>query len=388
MIWFVLTFMCLYGAMHALVYWGIKPLLSGKRYLPMTSRVWMGIMVVAPVAVRLLDRHGYPEVARYLAWISYSWMGLAFLAFSMLLPLLCWDLFAFTLHSFKPTLPRLTVHSPTCALIVVVCTLGMGMYGFYEAAYMRVERIILLSDKLPPGTPPIRLAQVSDLHLGLIHREKALAPVITILQRLHPDLLVVTGDMVDAQIDHLNGLSDMWRSIDPPLGKFAVTGNHEVYAGLQTSLAFLQRSGFTLLRNKAVPIGDLLLLSGVDDPAAGHRRDAYLPLIGQEAKRFKILLKHRPVVTPEHIGLFDLQLSGHAHRGQIFPFNLLTHLAYPMQNGLYQLPSGGVLYASRGTGSWGPPMRIGAPPEITVFELIPSERETVSETTIPPVLQP
>ena len=372
MIWFILTFMCLYGAMHALIYWGMMPLLSGKRYLPAASRIWMGIMLVAPVAVRLLDRHGYPEVARYLAWIGYSWMGLAFLAFSMLLPVLCWDLLALALHSLKPTLPRLTVHSPTCAIIVVVCTLGMGMYGFYEAAYLRVERVILISDKLPPGTPPIRVAQVSDLHLGLLQREKALTPVITILQRLQPDLLVVTGDMVDAQMDHLNGLTDMWRSIDPPLGKFAVLGNHEVYAGLQPSLDFLQRSGFTLLRNRAITIGDFLLLAGVDDPAVSPTLNALSTLPAQEAKRFKILLKHRPAFAPEHSGLFDLQLSGHAHRGQIFPFNLLTHIAYPMQNGLYQLPWGGILYASRGTGSWGPPMRIGAPPEITLFEIVPA----------------
>lgn len=372
MIWFALTFMCVYGAMHALVYWGLKPLLDSNRYLPMTSRIGMGMMTVAPVAVRLLDRYGYPEVARHLAWIGYSWMGLVFLAFSMLLPLLCWDLLAHSLRRLKPTVPRLTVRGPTCAIIVVVFTLSAGMYGCYEAAYLRVERIILVSDKLPPGTPPIRLAQISDLHLGLLHREKALTPVIAILRHLQPDLLVATGDMVDAQMDHLNGLSDMWRSIDPPLGKFAVIGNHEVYAGLQPSLDFLQHSGFTLLRNKAITIGHLLLLAGEDDPAVGDLRHRPSTLAEREAKRFKILLKHRPVVTPEQAGLFDLQLSGHTHRGQIFPFNLLTHLAYPMQNGLYPLPEGGILYASRGTGSWGPPMRIGAPPEITLFEIIPA----------------
>ena len=83
-----------------------------------------------------------------------------------------------------------------------------------------------------------------------------------------------------------------------------------------------------------------------------------------------MLLKHRPLIDKKAAGLFDLQLSGHAHRGQIFPFNLLTAFEYPLQNGLYDLPDGGWLYTSRGTGSWGPPMRILSPPEITLFEIV------------------
>jgi predicted MPP superfamily phosphohydrolase len=87
---------------------------------------------------------------------------------------------------------------------------------------------------------------------------------------------------------------------------------------------------------------------------------------------FTLLLKHRPRLNRQALGLFDLQVSGHAHRGQIFPFNLLTALEYPLQDGLYPLDGGGHLYASRGTGTWGPPMRILSPPEITLFEIVPA----------------
>jgi predicted MPP superfamily phosphohydrolase len=372
MLWFILIFLGIYGAMHALVYRGIKPLLKRVDGSAAVVRIWMGLMVVAPLAVRLLDRSGTPGIARGLAWIGYSWMGLLFLAFSMLLPVLCWNLLMHVLKRRWPSCLRLVLNGPACATVIMVITLSAGMYGFYEAAYLRVERIILVSDKLPAGSPPIRLVQISDLHLGLMQQKKALVPVITILEHLKPALLVATGDMVDAQMDHLDGLSDLWRTIDPPLGKFAVIGNHEVYAGLQQSLAFLQRSGFTVLRNRSVPIGKTLLLSGVDDPAAGP---ATLPPglpASVTANRFHILLKHRPVIAPEGDTISDLQLSGHTHRGQIFPFNFLTGLAYPLQNGLHRLPGGGILYASRGTGSWGPPMRIGAPPEITLIEIVPS----------------
>lgn len=371
MIWFLLTFLGIYCAMHTLVFWGIQPLLKAVPGLPATVGLWMGLMIVAPVAVRMLDRNGFAALARPLAWLGYSWMGLLFLAFCMLLPILCWDAIAMLLERLHPSLPHLTLRGPTCALLVVIGTLITGMYGFYEAAHLRIERLTLASDKLPPGSPPIRLVQISDLHLGLLHRERALVPVIDILRHLQPDLLVVTGDMVDAQMDHLDGLSDMWRGIAPPLGKFAVTGNHEVYAGLEQSLDFLRRSGFTLLRGTSVAVGPRLLLTGVDDPATEDRAPASATANGSMKGRFRILLKHRPVIAPDQAGSFDLQLSGHAHRGQIFPFNLLTHLVYPMQSGLYLRSDGGALYASRGTGSWGPPMRLGAPPEITLFELVP-----------------
>jgi len=370
MLWFALIFLCIYGTMHTLIYWGFKPLLKNHRISIIMAGGWAALMITAPMLVRLLDHSGYPDAARFLAWIGYSWMGLLFIAFSMLLPVFCWDLLTRILRHLRPALPDLTLRGPACASIILIATLGTGMYGFYEAAYLRVEHIVLTSAKLPADTPPIRLVQISDLHLGLMRPKQALTPVITILQHLQPDLLVVTGDMVDAQLDHLNGLSDMWRGIAPPLGKFAVTGNHEVYAGLQQSLDFLQNSGFTLLRNRSVRIGKYLLLTGVDDPAVGRSGVAWQPPESAVPNRFSILLKHRPA-PPTGSETFDLQLSGHAHGGQIFPFNFITGLVYPLQNGLHKLAHGGILYTSRGTGSWGPPMRIGAPPEITLFEIIP-----------------
>ncbi|MEZ4484078.1 MAG: hypothetical protein R2864_05610 [Syntrophotaleaceae bacterium] len=116
----------------------------------------------------------------------------------------------------------------------------------------------------------------------------------------------------------------------------------------------------------------IVTLVGVDDPTGGqHPHEAQL-LAQNRQGLFTLLLKHRLRIDPKAAGLFDLQLSGHAHRGQIFPFNLLTALEYPLQDGLHDLPAGGWLYTSRGTGSWGPPMRIFSPPEITLFEIVKS----------------
>jgi len=366
---FLLIFLAIYTGMHALVFWGIHPLLKGHPALPTLTCLWMGLMLVAPLLVHLLDRAGHELAARSLAWIGYSWMGALFLAFALFALLGLWDLLALvTSRLLAAGLPAL--HGPATALLVVLVVIAGSFYGLFEANDLRVETVHIRTPKLPAGTPPIRIAQVSDLHLGLIHREEALAPIIARLQQLQPDLLVATGDIVDAQINHLAELVELWQQLETPLGKYAVTGNHEYYAGLNQALDFLTRSGFVILRDQNCKVGDWLKLVGVDDPARGGAPDETAAL-GAGSERFTLLLKHRPRFTAASTGRFDLQLSGHAHRGQIFPFNLLTGLEYPMQDGLYTLAASQRLYTSRGTGTWGPPMRILSPPEITLIEIAP-----------------
>lgn len=370
LILFLLTFLSIYAGMHALVFWGMHPLLSGHPALPSLTAAWMGLMIVAPVLVRLLDQAGYSAPARVLAWVGYSWMGFLFLAFSAFVLVALWHLLALLVAKVLPGLPLLTLHRPAAAAAVLLLVLAAGLYGFFEADQLRVETVRITTDKLPEDVPVLRIVQVSDLHLGLIHREESLAPIISAIEGLQPDLLVATGDMVDAQMAHLDGMSELWQRITPPLGKFAVTGNHEYYAGLEQALQFLSRSGFTVLRNQAETIRDTLTLVGVDDPAGPIGPDETPILQANRSGLFTLLLKHRPRFNERAAGLFDLQLSGHAHRGQIFPFNYLTGLEYPMQDGLYPLSGGSRLYASRGTGTWGPPMRVLSPPEVTLFEIV------------------
>jgi len=330
----------------------------------------MALMIAAPVAVRLLDRTGHELPARGLAWVAYSWMGFLFRAFTIFLLFGLWHLVVLSLGKLLPAAPLLTIHRPAASALVLLAVLAAGLYGFLEAADLRVETVRLTSTKLPDGVDKLRIAQVSDLHLGLIHREETLAPIVARIEQLAPDLLVATGDIVDAQISHLEELSGLWNRFSPPLGKYAVTGNHEFYAGLDQSLDYLQASGFTVLRNTAAAPTDFLRIIGVDDPAGGGAPDE-LPLLDQASPDdFVLLLKHRPRVADAAEGRFDLQLSGHAHGGQIFPFRLLTRLFYPLYDGLYRLAGGSILYTSRGTGTWGPPMRILSPPEITLFEIV------------------
>jgi predicted MPP superfamily phosphohydrolase len=190
-----------------------------------------------------------------------------------------------------------------------------------------------------------------------------------------PDLLVSTGDLVDAQLDSLEGLAEMLREINPQYGKFAITGNHEFYAGLGESLHFIKLAGFRLLRGEGITVDGIINIAGVDDQA-GRRYGTYREnsekylLSKLPRSRFTLLLKHRPVIDSEAEGLFDLQLSGHTHKGQIYPFRLLTKLYYPNLSGLIKLNHNSLLYVSRGSGTWGPPIRFLSPPEVTVIDIV------------------
>jgi hypothetical protein len=216
------------------------------------------------------------------------------------------------------------------------------------------------------------------VHLGLIVRENRLGNILKAVKKENPDILVSTGDLVDGQIDNLSRLAAMLREVNPRYGKYAITGNHEFYAGLDQSILFTEQAGFTMLRGERADIENVLTIAGVDDPQArsfGLYRggDEAGVLAGLPEDRFVLLLKHRPLIDHASRGLFDLQLSGHVHRGQIFPFSILTALYYETQSGLARLQGGSSLYVSRGSGTWGPPIRFLSPPEVTVIDIVHAE---------------
>jgi uncharacterized protein len=332
--------------------------ITGWDWLP---TAWAVAMLFAPfLQWRLENRTAYHVPAVISAWVIYGWMGFSFLFFWIGLALSCYD-----------WLVRLagqgSYFAPTTFLTLTVATLAVWVYGFVAARRIRIERVSIISDKLPAGFPGLRIAQISDLHLGVLIGQQRLDDVLQRIRDLAPDMLISTGDLVDAQAHFVDGLSSIFAALQPRYGKYAVTGNHERYAGLEHALDFHARSGFRLLRGEVVEVAGIVL-AGVDDPAvSAQAADEAKLLASIPNDRFVILLKHQPRIDPQ--AHFDLQLSGHTHKGQIFPFSLLVKLAYPVIAGLHVLDSGARLYVSRGTGTWGPPIRIFSPPEITLIEL-------------------
>jgi predicted MPP superfamily phosphohydrolase len=264
--------------------------------------------------------------------------------------------------------------SKTSFLISAVLALAACVFGYHEAKTIRVEQLRIETAKLPAGTDKLTIVQMSDVHLGLINRRDRLKKMLELVKAAKPDIFVVTGDLVDAQINHLTGLAELLREVSPQFGNYAITGNHEYYAGLSKALTFTRNAGFRVLRNEAVKAGPIMI-AGVDD-----RTGVQLKLARQASERdlladlprdrFILFLKHQPRIDRATIGLFDLQLSGHTHKGQIFPFTYVTRMMFPLNAGRYDLGKGSVLYVSRGTGTWGPPIRVLSPPEVTVIELV------------------
>jgi predicted MPP superfamily phosphohydrolase len=327
--------------------------------------------------VRILEDYGYERCGRITAYAGYTWMGFLFLFVCASLFLDGISLIAFLARTVtdKP-LSMIALSSKPVFFASLIAAVLAAVYGSFEARQIRTEHVTIPTAKLTGTEGRVRIAQISDVHLGLIVREARLERILQKVKEASPDVFVSTGDLVDGQMDNLGQLAEMLREINPRFGKFAVTGNHEFYAGIQVALDFTKEAGFTLLRGQGMTISGIFNIAGVDDPA-GRGFDVVKEgpeksiLSGLARDKFTLLLKHRPVVDEKALGLFDLQLSGHAHKGQIFPFTVAVRLFFPMIAGLYNLPSGSLLYVSRGSGTWGPPIRFLSPPEVTIIDIVP-----------------
>lgn len=361
-----------YAAMNLVVALRVRPLLPPGRLWTLILALFCLAMVLAPICTRLLERAGFNTWASFTAWAGYCWMGFAGLAF-------CTVLISWLLQGLGSLAGWAGLWQPPAALGRWLAALALAVpfltciYGVWEASHPRVEHFELTSAKLPAELPRLRIVQVSDVHLGLINGQTALKRIAALVEAQHPDLLISTGDMVDGNLFMEDGLASQWAALEAPLGKYAIVGNHEVYAGLSQSQDFLDRAGFAILRQRWATVAGGVDILGLDDPAVpssqGEARETAL-LKGLDPSHYVIVLKHRPDVPADSLGLFDLQLSGHTHGGQIYPFNYVTGAVYPMQDGLYRLAKGSILYTSRGTGTWGPPMRVLAPPVVTVIDIV------------------
>ncbi len=366
---FLIVFVSVYSLMHAFFYFRVKVLLPYDRLSHFLVIIFLSLMIFAPIGTRLLERADHYNLARAAAMIGYPWVGFIFYAFLLFFTAGVVGLFFKLVNITAGThLPLLTGKTATACILASVA--AICLYGFFEAGSLRVERVRIPTAKLPDGVERLRIAQISDIHLGLLVRQDKLEKILETVKAESPDILVSTGDLVDGDMEKIGNLPELFATINPRYGKWAVTGNHEVYAGLSNSINAENAFGFDLLRGSARTVGHAVNIVGVDDPAAGSAVNETTLLKQVRNGLFTILLKHRPDPERENLGLFDLQLSGHTHYGQLFPFRCFSRFVYPLQNGPYFLEKGSVLYTSRGSATWGPPMRVLAPPEVTIIDIV------------------
>jgi predicted MPP superfamily phosphohydrolase len=375
MISFFLFVFAVYGSVHVYAFLKARNALQFGLFAGVVIAVFMLLMIFALFLVRALEDHDYEISARVLAYVAYFWMAVLFLFFCSSLLFDIGALLTRTVGWLTQTDPFSYFPSARLSFFICLCiSLVINLYGYFEASEIRIEHVRIVTTKLPPDIDRITIAQITDVHLGLIVRHERLEKMLALVRSEKPDILVSTGDLVDAQINHLTGLGELLRGVKTPYGNYAITGNHEYYAGIEKALAFTRDSSFTVLRNEARDVGPITLV-GVDDRTAVQMKlekptSERTLLAKQNHDRFILFLKHQPRIDTSTIGLFDLQLSGHTHRGQIFPFTLLVRLTYPMIAGNYDLGRGSLLHVSRGTGTWGPPIRFLSPPEVTIIELV------------------
>ncbi len=270
--------------------------------------------------------------------------------------------------------------SRTVAAAVAVISVPLLLWGYAEA--MRVPRVRHLDvalDRLGAGLSGVRVVLLTDTHYGPINRARWSARVTEIVNGLDADIVCHTGDIADGSVAQRREQAAPLGEVRARLARAYVTGNHEYFGEAQGWLDHMRDLGWESLHNRHIVVergGDRLVVAGVDDRTAassgnpGHRADHAAALAGTDPELPVLLLAHQPrqvTAAVEH-GI-DLQISGHTHGGQIWPFHYLVRLDQPAVQGLTRHGARTQLYTSRGTGFWGPPMRIFAPSEITVLTL-------------------
>lgn len=376
-------FLTLYGGMHFYI---LRKTVAAFSVSSGPLLVVLIFLLLAPLVAEILKSARLFSVAEPLGWIGYMWMGFAFLFFFFFLSL---DLGVLLLQGgdrlFGGQTGRILVPSPRLSfLLAATLALAATAHGFFAARQILLGQVRIETAQLGPGSVPVRIVQVSDLHLDLWSDRRRIERIAETIESLRPDLLVCTGDLFDLDPDRLNACLEPLRRLAPRFGKLAVTGNHEGYMGPVRTRAAFARAGFRMLAQDGVTVNGNIHIAGVDDPAVHNRigmdRRAERELLERFPRQgFTVLLKHQPRVDREAAKRFDLQLSGHTHGGQIFPFHLISRLAYPQARpGLSRPAPGTWLYVNRGTGTWGPPIRFLAPPEITVIDLVPQNNASGS----------
>ncbi|MDL2263525.1 metallophosphoesterase [Synergistaceae bacterium OttesenSCG-928-I11] len=260
----------------------------------------------------------------------------------------------------------------SCCVSFAVCA-----YGVYEARTIRTVRIELRTPKLPDGAERLRIAQLTDLHISPFMLLKHVARVVDAIVSAEPDLVVITGDLVDGSVGDEAGVSSFYlpyaeelrriAGASPRLGVWAVPGNHDYYEGFENSAEFVDLSRIERIAGEKRDLGEILLL-GADDldhirksdanPEQSVSEELFASLTCEERKKFVLFLRHRPIVEPSTIGRFDLQLSGHTHGGQLFFIPSSRHKIPGRPKGLRFIGNGSYLYVSNGAGFVGPPHAI------------------------------
>lgn len=336
--------------------------------------LWV-LAVIGIATGRVLD----PTTFRPAAWLGLTWLAtVLYLSLGLLVVAavsLLWRIALRFAPSEAGRRGRLRAVRISTAAVAVAAIVATG-YGVTEAGAPRLTQTRIVAPGLPAEFDGVRVALISDLHVGPARGARFTAHVVDLVSGENPDLVVIAGDLTDGTVAEIGGDLAPLARLHAPLGVFGVSGNHEFYS--EDGGRWLdewERLGVTTLRNQRVAVnrgGAGIDIVGIHDYSAPkpYEPDLVSALAGSDPNRFQLLLAHEPrqALQAADLGV-DLQLSGHTHGGQIWPIRYLVPLQQPSVEGLDTIGAT-TLYTTRGAGAWGPPVRVGAPPEVSILELV------------------
>jgi len=349
----------------------------GVRLLsPFSLPVVLAGCLALAVCFALLPR-GWRARREHGLFALLPWLTLGFLSWLLILTLARDAVLAAAWFVLPPV--QLALWARDSALAVLAATPAITLVGYFMARRVApVVKVDVPVENLPDELEGFTIAQISDIHVGPTIKRPFVEKMVERVNRLQADVIAITGDIVDGSVGELRDHTAPLAGLTSRHGTYAVTGNHEYYSGARAWVVELRRLGANVLLNEHVVIERgtaSIALAGVTDFSAhhfdpSHRSDPHRAVAGAPDDAVKVLLAHQPrSARMAAIAGFHLQLSGHTHGGQFWPWNLLVRLQQPFTAGLNRLGRMWV-YINRGTGYWGPPMRFGIPSEITRIRLV------------------
>jgi len=324
-------------------------------------------LAVSFIASVFLERADIISLGRPLSWIGSFWIA-AFVYLLMVVAAI--DVVRLANHLFN-FFPYFITSNPahaarvTATAVISLVTIVVA-YGFINAHIIRVRTFDISIPKDAGNRKTLNIVMASDMHLSSIIGKNRINSIVEKINSLSPDIVLLPGDIVDGDLNPVisQNLGESLRNIKAPLGVYAITGNHEYIGGVEEACKYISEHGVKLLRDSSVFIDSSFYVVGREDRSARKRLSLAALMKGVDDKYPVVLMDHQPfhLEEAEENGV-DLQLSGHTHYGQVWPFNYVTNMVYELAYG-YLVKGPTHIYVSSGVGTWGPPIRIVADPEI------------------------
>jgi hypothetical protein len=321
--------------------------------------ILIAILSISFIASSFLVHWNDNILTRMAYYIASVWIGL--LLYLFLANVLTWFIAGIN------AIFGIGINIRSIAAALVIVSFLYTAYGIFNAAHPRLRNIDVSIKNLPSSWKGRKAIQISDIHLGIINGRQFMQGIVDKINTVNPDIIFITGDLFDGIGDNLSNISEPLKELKPPLGTYFITGNHETYIHINRALGALADKPIKILRNEIVNV-DGVELVGIDFPTMSEHLNIDAILSRIDTTKPNIVLFHSPVAIDKFKASgVNLQLAGHTHRGQLWPLNYITHKVYGGYD--YGLTNEGdyTLYVTPGTGIWGPPIRTGNRPEITVL---------------------